>query len=237
MKTFRLKISDKVVVLTGAGVSAESGLKTFRDNNGLWEKNRVEDVATPEAFQRDPAMVWSFYKQRYWQLDEVQPNQTHIALVELEKYLDYFRLITQNVDGLHKSAGNKNIWEMHGTLDKACCSKCNSKFAMNVLDLEQEIPICPVCGASARPDIIWFGEMPYFMDEIHSALQEADYFIMIGTSGMVYPAAQFIQIAKHYGAKTVCVNLEKPENNYFADYFYQGKSGEILPKLVAEWIK
>jgi NAD-dependent deacetylase len=235
MKKIMIRKSDKVVVLTGAGISAESGIKTFRDNNGLWEEQAVEDVATPAAFQRDPLMVWRFYKERLAQLQDVKPNPAHFALARLESYCQDFVLITQNVDGLHQAAGSKNVWQMHGALDQAVCTACCGKFSSSQIDLTEPLPHCPECAGNLRPDIVWFGEMPYFLDEIQKALQQADYFLAIGTSGLVYPAAQFMQIAKYCRAKTICVNLEDPQNMIYADYFFSGRSGEILPELVAEW--
>lgn len=236
----RVKLSpdSKVVVLTGAGISAESGLKTFRDNNGLWENHRVEDVATPEAFDKDPAFVWKFYKERYYQLNNVKPNNGHLALQKLENYLgDNFTLITQNIDGLHTAAGNKNVIEMHGSLMSCFCTKCNTKYNMDTIDLNKKIPHCPKCNSHLRPDIVWFGEMPYFIEKIESKLNELDYFLVIGTSGIVYPAAQFLMIAKHQQAYTVGVNLAKPENSYYLDEFHLGKSGEILPELINIWFE
>ncbi len=238
MKTnIKLNKTDKLVVLSGAGISAESGLKTFRDNNGLWENHRVEEVATPEAFRSNPKMVWRFYKQRYFQLAEVHPNPGHFALKKLEDFLGKnFFIITQNVDGLHYLAGNKRVLEMHGSLRKCFCSKCFQKYEMKEVDLSPIIPICEKCKGNLRPDIVWFGEMPHFLNEIDEILKKADYFLIVGTSGVVYPAAQFLYIAKHYGAKTIGVNLTKPENVRLIDEFYQGKAGEILPELVEEWI-
>ncbi|MFO7896585.1 MAG: NAD-dependent deacylase [Candidatus Cloacimonadales bacterium] len=237
MQKIRISQQAKVVVLTGAGISAESGIRTFRDNNGLWEEQEVEDVATPEAFQRDPELVWRFYKERLAQLQQVKPNPAHFALLQLQQHCRDFVLITQNVDGLHQKAGSKDVWQMHGALDKAFCTKCQTRFSLQQIDLQAPLPTCSLCGAALRPDIVWFGELPYYLDEIQQALQRADYFLAIGTSGLVYPAAQFIQLAQYFGAQTICVNLEKPQNSMFSDYFFQGKSGEILPKLVAEWTK
>ena len=234
---FKFKKNDKVVVLTGAGISAESGLKTFRDHNGLWENHRVEQVATPEAFRADPELVWKFYKQRYFQLPEVKPNPGHFALKKLEDYLEEnFFIITQNVDGLHYLVGNERVLEMHGSLRRSFCSKCKTKYKMKEIDLSPEVPKCEKCGGFIRPDIVWFGEMPYFLDEIDEILRKADYFLVVGTSGTVYPAAQFLNIAKYNGAFTIGVNLDKPLNVDFIDEFHQGKSGEILPKLVDLWI-
>ena len=233
MKLPQIKETDFIVILTGAGISAESGIKTFRDSDGLWENHRVEDVATPEAFRRNPVLVWDFYKQRYYQALEVNPNPGHFALVELENRLgDSFLLITQNVDGLHSRAGSKRVIEMHGTLNTCFCIKCNSKYAMSEVDLESAIPPCLACGKPLRPDIVWFGETPYELDEIYAALSKVTIFITIGTSGNVYPAAYFIAQAQQSGAKTIGVNLDKPENSSFIDYFVQGKAGEVLPDLV-----
>jgi len=230
--------SDKIVVLTGAGVSAESGLKTFRDSDGLWENYRVEDVATPEAFHRNPEMVWKFYKQRNEQLQTVKPNPAHFALKKLEDFTgDNFSLITQNVDGLHTRAGNRNVIEMHGSILRCFCVKCNNYYSISEINLDELIPLCPECKGMLRPDVVWFGELPYHLDRINNLIKEADYFIIIGTSGMVYPAAGFLQMAKYYGAITIGINREKPDNFRFIDKFYQGKAGEVLPKLVNEWIE
>ncbi len=230
---FKMDSNSKLVVLTGAGISAESGLKTFRDNNGLWENQRVEDVATPEAFKKNPGMVWRFYKERYEQLELTRPNKGHDALVDAENILLYnFTLITQNIDGFHQAAGSKNVLEMHGTIHRAFCSKCRTPFPMESLDLTKDIPFCTECGGTLRPDIVWFGEMPYFLEEIDAALKTADFFMVIGTSGVVYPAAQFLNMAKYYGAKTIGVNLAPPDNMRYLDEFHQGKSGVILPELI-----
>jgi len=229
--------NDLIVVLTGAGISAESGIKTFRDYDGLWENHRVEDVATPEAFDRDPVMVWRFYKERYFQSLDVLPNAGHYALVDLEKHFgDNFLLITQNVDGLHERAGSKRVLEMHGKLLTCFCVGCKANYKMNEVDLNPEIPTCPACGKFLRPDIVWFGEMPYFLEEIYQALKKVSVFISIGTSGHVYPASYFIAMAKQNKAKTIGVNFERPENNIFIEEFHQGKAGELLPELVKEWI-
>ena len=234
---FRINKEDRLVVLTGAGISAESGLKTFRDNNGLWENHRVEEVATPEAFRSNPEMVWRFYKQRYFQLAEVHPNPGHFALKKLEDFLKQnFFIITQNVDGLHFQAGNNRVLEMHGSLRKCFCSKCFQKYEMQEIDLSPDVPVCEKCKGNLRPDIVWFGEMPHFLNEIDEILKKADYFLVVGTSGVVYPAAQFLSIARHYGAKTIGVNLAEPENVRMIDEFRQGKAGEILPGLVEEWM-
>lgn len=238
MKTaFRIAPKQNLVVLTGAGISAESGLKTFRDHDGLWEQHRVEDVATPRAFARDPAMVWRFYKQRYSQLDEVTPNPGHAALVTLEKKLgEHFSLITQNIDGLHTLAGNTHVYEMHGSLQSCFCVDCDAHYCMHDVDLQADIPTCPACGGDLRPDIVWFGEMPYFLNEIDELLRRAALFLVVGTSGSVYPAAQFVSIARMYGAHTIGVNLAPPDNVTLLDEFHQGPSGILLPQLVEQWL-
>ena len=237
MKTnYKFSIEDKIVILSGAGISAESGLKTFRDHDGLWENHRVEDVATPEAFRVNPGMVWDFYKQRYFQLAEVKPNNGHLALKKLENFSGKnLNIITQNIDGLHQQAGNERVLEMHGSLRKCFCIKCRQKYLMNEIDLISEIPLCKKCGGKLRVDVVWFGEMPHFLDKIDVILRQADYLIVVGTSGTVYPAAQFLNMAKHFGATTIGINLEKPLNVSFIDEFHQGKSGELLPDLVIEW--
>ena len=237
MENFKLTAESKIVVLTGAGISAESGLKTFRDNNGLWENHLVEDVATPEAFSEHPDMVWRFYKERYLQLALTAPNPAHEALVDLEKFSGInFTLITQNVDGLHAKAGNKQIIEMHGSLGSCFCTECSTHFQMQAVDLTPDIPLCLNCGGNLRPDVVWFGEIPYHMDKISAALEAPDLFLVIGTSGLVYPAAQLLPIAKSKGAVTVGINRDEPANKMFFDHFYQGLSGKILPELIESWI-
>jgi len=238
MNDFIFSKTDKIIVLTGAGISAESGIKTFRDSNGLWENHRVEDVATPQAFKKNPVLVWNFYKQRYYQSLKAQPNNGHKALIELEmKLQDNFTLITQNVDNLHSKAGSKNIIEMHGSLNKCFCIKCQTRYSVSDINLEREIPLCPKCNNYLRPDIVWFGEIPYNLDLIEQKLKEVTIFISIGTSGQVYPAAQFIAISKLQGAKTIGINLLPPQNKNTMDYFFQGKAGELLPSLIKEWCK
>lgn len=229
-----IKPINHVVVLTGAGISAESGVKTFRDNNGLWEEHRIEDVATPEAFDRNPRLVWKFYNERIKQAQTIKPNPAHCALKKLEDYLqDNFTLITQNVDPLHQMAGSKRILTMHGELFKVRCTKC-SKITTISKPLA-DYPLCD-CSGLLRPHIVWFGEIPFYMDEIQKAAAKADYFITVGTSGVVYPAAGLLAIAQTNGATTIGVNLEKPDNAGLIDHFFQGKAGEILPNLINQLI-
>ncbi|MDP2172417.1 MAG: NAD-dependent deacylase [Candidatus Cloacimonadaceae bacterium] len=226
-----------IVALTGAGISAESGIRTFRETGGLWENHKIEDVATPSGFKKDPALVWAFYKERYRNALNSKPNAGHLALVDLESMLqDRFQLITQNVDGLHSAAGNKHVLEMHGSLHRSFCISCKAIFAMTDIDLDMSLPKCVKCGANLRPDIVWFGEIPYALYEIEKIIKDSEIFLIIGTSGAVYPAAGFVMTAKHFGAKTIAVNLDPPDNRSFIDEFYQGKAGEILPQLVKSWI-
>lgn len=212
-------------------------MKTFRDHDGLWENHNVQEVATPQAFFKDPEMVWRFYKQRYEQLVEVKPNPGHFALKKLEDFLsDNFMLITQNIDGLHELAGNKRILEMHGSLRHCFCTKCGTNYQIKEINLNPAVPICEKCNSQLRPDVVWFGEIPYYMQEIDLILKNANYFLVVGTSGTVQPAASLVYLARMQGAKTIGVNLAPPENMMFIDEFHQGKSGEILPELVKQWI-
>lgn len=228
---------SKVLVLTGAGISAESGIKTFRDSNGLWENHRVEDVASPEGFKRNPAMVWDFYKQRYAQSLSVQPNSAHLALAKLEEHLgNDFHIITQNVDGLHFRAGSHRVYEMHGRLETCFCVSCRTPYEMKDVDLSIPIPKCERCADMLRPDIVWFGEIPYYLYEIEDLLKDTDYFLIIGTSGVVYPAAGFVMTAKLFGAHTIGINLEKPDNMGFFDEFHLGNCGEVLPPIIDKMI-
>ncbi|UAA37122.1 NAD-dependent protein deacylase [Paraneptunicella aestuarii] len=227
-----------VVVLTGAGISADSGLKTFRDNDGLWENHRVEEVATPEAFEANPELVYRFYNERRRQLQSgVEPNAAHKALTELENFLgDHFLLVTQNVDDLHERAGSKRILHMHGELLSAFC--CHSRKRFRLHDDINSDSRCTCCEPpqAVRPDIVWFGEMPYHMQEIGEALQEADIFISIGTSGNVYPAAGFVREANHYGAHSIELNLEPSLNDTLFHESRYGRAGEIVPQFVKQFI-
>ncbi|WP_232367576.1 Sir2 family NAD+-dependent deacetylase [Alteromonas pelagimontana] len=232
----------RIVVLTGAGVSAESGLKTFRDNNGLWEQHRVEEVATPEAFATNPALVYRFYNARREQLQqpEIAPNAAHIALAECEKALgDNFLLVTQNVDDLHERASSECVIHMHGQLLSArCCQSGKSHVWKTSFDADTHCPCCKP-PARLRPNIVWFGEMPLRMEDIISALSNADIFIAIGTSGQVYPAAGFVQLAKDNGARTIELNLQPSDTITLFDESKQGLASEIVPaflrELLEEW--
>src|SRR5437764_1012497 len=230
-----LRGAARVAVLTGAGVSAESGLATFRGSDGLWEGHRVEDVATPEAFQRDPALVHDFYDARRAKLGTVEPNAAHEALARFDaEWPGELLLVTQNVDDLHERAGSKRLLHMHGKLTNGWCLACNARFAWG--GPMGEAAACPSCQSvgKVRPDIVWFGEMPYDMERIDAALQGCDLFVSIGTSGAVYPAAGFVQTARYCGAKTLEMNLEPSLGSYLFDESRSGRAGELVPAWVDE---
>lgn len=229
----RAKDYKKIVVLTGAGVSAESGLKTFRDNDGLWENHRVEDVATPEAYARNPVLVQKFYNARRAQLlASAKPNQAHIALGEFEKRFNgEFLLVTQNVDNLHEQGGSQNLIHMHGELLKARCPNSGEVIPCTSDLLDESVCKCCTPPHRLRPHIVWFGEMPLAMEAIEHALAECDLFVSIGTSGNVYPAAGFVQLATSYGATTVELNLEKSANSHTFDKSLQGCASALVPQF------
>ena len=217
-----------LVILTGAGISAESGLSTFRDAGGLWEGHRPEDVATPEAFARDPALVHRFYNARRKAAAEVSTNAAHVALAALQAKLGArMLLVTQNVDGLHEAAGHEGVLHMHGALSGASCGACPAKWEAPLV-MDPSDP-CPSCAApQTRPDIVWFGEMPYEMDRIFEALSGASHFASMGTSGTVYPAAGFVDVAASHGARCWEVNLE-PSGNPNFDTVLTGPATEAVP--------
>ncbi|MEO1542804.1 MAG: NAD-dependent deacylase [Pseudomonadota bacterium] len=222
-----------IVILTGAGLSAESGISTFRDADGVWAKYDYRDVATPEGFAANPDLVQSFYNARRTGLKTVEPNSAHSALAKLEeKHPANVTIVTQNVDDLHERAGSKNLIHMHGELRRALCTNCGSRTAWED-DLAADI-ICPNCKAAGgmRPDVVWFGEIPYHMEKIEDALMQADLFISIGTSGNVYPAAGFVAAASQLGAHTVELNLEPSEGaSLFAESIH-GPASEVVPAYV-----
>ncbi|WOE75014.1 NAD-dependent deacylase [Alterisphingorhabdus coralli] len=230
---------NNIVILTGAGISAESGVATFRGPDGLWEGHRVEDVATPEAFARDPIMVQRFYDERRAALGTVQPNAAHKAFGRLDReWSGELLLVTQNVDDLHERGGvdpahGGRLLHMHGALKRVWCLACDARSDWEGPLLAQ--PPCPACGASAlRPDIVWFGEMPYHMDRIEAALAAADLFVSIGTSGAVYPAAGFVQMARAFGARTLELNLDVSEGSHLFHESRRGPAGELVPEWVEE---
>ncbi len=227
-----------IVILTGAGVSAESGLSTFRGPDGLWEGHRVEDVCTPQAFARDPALVHAFYDARREKLETVEPNAAHAALARLDvEWPGELLLVTQNVDDLHERAGSTRLVHIHGELTKGWCLSCDSRFRWS--GPMGDGASCPQCegNGQVRPDIVWFGEMPYEMDRIEDALRRCDLFVSIGTSGAVYPAAGFVQRARYCGARTLEMNLEPSLGSTLFDESRIGKAGVEVPQWVAEMLQ
>ena len=227
-------VAPSIVILTGAGISAESGILTFRGAGGLWEGHRVEDVATPEAFAANPELVQNFYNaRRRALLDGVEPNPAHVALAKLEReHRGEMLLVTQNIDDLHERGGSQRVLHMHGELLKSRCVMCG-----DVAECRGDISAddsCSTCGAQGglRPHIVWFGEMPFDMPEIERALQTADLFLAIGTSGQVYPAAGFVEVARSAGAETIEVNLEETASSSVFSRSLIGPAGEVLPELV-----
>lgn len=224
---------EKIVILTGAGISAESGLGTFRDKDGLWTRYDLEEVATPQGFARNPALVHDFYNARRMNCAEADPNAAHYALARLERdYPGKVLVVTQNVDDLHERAGSKAVIHMHGQLRRALCAACGHRWdapaAMHAPDP------CPACATAAtRPDIVWFGEFPYHMEEIDDALTAADLFVAIGTSGNVYPAAGFVREARAMGAMTLELNLDPSDT---APDFHEARHGPAT-KIVPEWVE
>jgi NAD-dependent deacetylase len=233
MSTYR-----NIVILTGAGVSAESGIDTFRSAGGLWEQHRVEDVATLEGFARDPDLVLRFYDMRREAIQTKEPNAAHEALARLDREWatrsgGEVLIVTQNVDDLHERAGALSVLHMHGEHLNVWCTACNQRHRWTGPLIER--PPCPACGVSAlRPDVVWFGEIPYRMDEITAALTQADLFVSIGTSGAVYPAAGFVRLARELGADTLELNLERSQGSAWFDETRLGAASVLVPQWVAE---
>lgn len=224
---------NSIVILTGAGISVESGVASFRDRNGIWAKHDWRDYATPEGYAHHPARVLNFYNKRRRALADVRPNAAHEALVRLEKSFEgEFLLVTQNVDNLHEAAGSRKLLHMHGELNSALCGACSMRTVWHAdMTINSQCSSCQTVGR-IRPDIVWFGEMPYQMDTIYRALARADLFIAIGTSGNVYPAADFVNEAQMAGAHTVELNLEP--TGYTSAFAEQiaGPATEIVPAFV-----
>jgi len=227
-----------IVILTGAGVSAESGLATFRGPDGLWEGHRVEDVCTSEAYERDPALVHAFYDARREKLDMVEPNAAHEALARLDaEWPGELLLVTQNVDDLHERAGSRRLHHMHGELTSGWCLACDQRFRWaGPMGGGASCPQCNAIG-HVRPDIVWFGEMPYEMDRIDKALRDCDLFVSIGTSGAVYPAAGFVQTARYCGARTLEMNLEPSLGSNLFDESRIGRASVEVPAWVEEMVR
>jgi len=229
-----------IVILTGAGVSAESGIDTFRSEGGIWEQHRVEDVATPDAFARDPDLVLRFYDMRREAIQTKLPNQAHEALGRLDR--EWARtnrgellIVTQNVDDLHERGGARRVLHMHGEHLIAWCTWCDGRVPWRTGLIER--PPCPSCGARAlRPDVVWFGEVPYRMGEINAALRNCDLFVSIGTSGAVYPAAGFVRTARDLGAQTLELNLEPSKGSSWFHESRHGPATEVVPAWVDEML-
>jgi NAD-dependent deacetylase len=229
----QLTPQDRLFVLTGAGISAESGLATFRGSGGLWNGHRVEDVATPEAWQADPALVWRFYSQRRRDALAAHPNAAHKALVKIEQHLKKnFYLCTQNVDDLHERAGSHRIHHMHGSLFQSRCTRFNDHFSdYELYDDSDSLPICKTCHATLRPHIVWFGEVPLDMDSIYRELDRATTLLVVGTSGSVYPAAGFVNVANQRHIRTIYVGPEEPLNARSFDEILLSPATEALPAM------
>ncbi|QIG40142.1 NAD-dependent deacylase [Microbacterium sp. 4R-513] len=226
----------RIVVLTGAGISAESGVPTFRDADGLWDGHRVEDVATPEGFEANPDLVLRFYDERRRGVASVVPNAAHSALARLEEAIgDDLLVVTQNVDDLHERAGSQNLVHMHGELRRALCTACGARpeWTADLIDR----PPCPACGErKLRPDVVWFGEMPYDLDRIEQAVIACDVFVSVGTSGAVYPAAGYVALASAFGARTVELNLVPSDAIVPFDDVRPGPATEVVPRWADEVI-
>ena len=226
----------KIVILTGAGISAESGIKTFRAADGLWEDHPIDQVATPQGYARDPALIHRFYNQRRAGLKSVEPNPAHIALARLQEDMaakgGTLTLITQNVDDLHERGGAKDVIHMHGELTSMLCSGCGHRWHY-AEDASPDMA-CPECGelGGPRPDIVWFGEMPYHMNRIERALAACELFVSIGTSGAVYPAAGFVQMARQMGKQTLELNLEPSQGSHFFGESRLGPASQLVPDWV-----
>ena len=228
----RLLNASRVAVLTGAGISAESGVPTFRGKDGLWRRFRPEELATVDAFLKNPALVWEWYNYRRRIVTEVQPNPGHRALVELEKLVPDFAVITQNVDGLHQRAGSRKVLELHGNILRSRCMRCGKPYTELTFD-NGEVPRCD-CGGLIRPDVVWFGEMlpQDVLEEAYHYARTASVFLSVGTSALVHPAASLPLEARAYGAYVVEINPETTPITHEVDEHISGKAGEILPKLV-----
>jgi NAD-dependent deacetylase len=230
----KLAQAEWVTAFTGAGVSAESGVPTFRGADGIWARFKPEELATMDAFIRNPALVWEWYALRKRVIAEVHPNPGHAALVRMEQLYPEFALITQNIDNLHRRAGNTRIYELHGNIERNYCIGCGKRYSNSEVLAQTDVPRCTDCGKAVRPDVVWFGEQLPEEEWEYSvrAAQSADVFISIGTSGIVYPAASLPQIAKRSGAYLVEINPEPTPMTDMTDEFLPGLSGTILPLLV-----
>jgi len=226
--------AKRIAVLTGAGISAESGIPTFRGAGGLWKQFRAEDLATPQAFQRNPQLCWEWYDWRRGIISKVAPNPGHYALAELERRGEEFTLVTQNVDGLHAAAGGRSLLEIHGSIWKLRCTDCGNEWTDRSVPLAL-LPRCAPCGGLARPGVVWFGENldPRIWSAAEDAVSNCDVLLVVGTSAIVYPAAGLVPLARSHYAKIIEVNLESTPVSGIVDMALTGPSGSILPQLVA----
>jgi len=235
----KLRRAKSVAALTGAGISAESGVPTFRGDDGLWKKFSPEELANFDAFMRNPDMVWEWYNYRRKIIEEVQPNPGHLALSKLEEMIPSFVVITQNVDNLHQRAGSKNVVELHGNILRNRCLSCGRIIESETLEFSEGVPRCPYCGGMLRPDVVWFGEMlpEEAIQKAYRAAETCDVFMVLGTSAVVYPAASLPEIAFRQGAFIVEINPEVTPVTDFAHVSLRGKTGEILPKIIEAFSK
>ncbi|MCX8105993.1 MAG: NAD-dependent deacylase [Ignavibacterium album] len=235
-KTFinKLAISEKIVFFTGAGISAESGIPTFRGKDGIWNKLKPEELANFNAFMRNPKMVWEWYNHRKKIIHESKPNAGHITIAEFEKYFDDVTVVTQNIDNLHRRAGSRKIYELHGNIERNYCINCKT-FYNEELDFSEGVPKCK-CGGLIRPDVVWFGEfLP--ADQLEASERAAinsDIFFVVGTSAVVYPAAGLVYIAKRSGSYVVEINIEETEVSSIANFSFFGEAGKVLPEILEE---
>jgi len=231
----KLTKARSIVFFTGAGISAESGIPTFRGKNGIWNKLKPEELANFDAFIRNPGMVWEWYNHRKKIIHNSQPNAGHLIIAEMQNYFNEVTVITQNIDNLHRRAGSKIVYELHGNIERNFCVDCK-KFINEELDFSVGIPKCK-CGGLIRPDVVWFGEMlpEQQFSNSEMAAVKSDIFFVVGTSAVVYPAAGLIYTAKYSGSVIVEINIEETDLSGFADYSFIGKAGEILPKILDEY--
>ncbi len=230
----KLKSAGSVVFFTGAGISAESGIPTFRGNEGLWKKFRPEELANFDAFIRNPGLVWEWYQYRRKIVEEAQPNAGHFAIAEMENYFDNVSVITQNIDNLHARAGSTKIYELHGNIERNYCIDCKTYYTHEELESSGSAPECRLCGGLIRPDVVWFGEpLPQnIFSAAENVARNSDICFVVGTSAVVYPAAYIPGAAKSGGSYLVEINIEPTELSYRVDYSIIGKSGEILPQIL-----
>ena len=233
---YAIRNSLNICVLTGAGVSAESGVATFRGEEGLWSKFKPQELANFQAFMRNPELVSEWYQYRRNIISNVEPNPGHFALAEWEKLHNTFTLVTQNVDGLHQRAGSHRVIELHGNIWRNRCLKCGNSSDAAEVYIKDKVPLCP-CGGMLRPDVVWFGEMlpPDAIEKAFVAAEAADLFLLVGTSAVVHPAASLPEIAQSRGAFLIEINIERTALTDLAGLFLEGPSGQILPELLAQW--